>query len=382
MPQLPAFREPLHVGRPNIGDRDRLRERIDAALDRRWLSSGPLVRELEERVAALAGTRHAVATCNATIGLQLAARAVGIEPGAEVIVPAFTWVATPHALGWIGITPVFCDVDEETGNIDPAHAEKLIGPATGGILGVHVFGRPCPVDELTALAEHRGVPLFFDAAHGLGSTYRGRPVGGFGAAEVFSFHATKFINSFEGGAVVTDDPETAARARAMRNFGIQDDGQVGTAGTNAKLSEASAAMGLTSLESMDDLMAHNLANQRAYEDGLGDLPGVTVRRQEPGERANHQYVVIEIDEAVAGVHRDRVHAVLSERNVLSRRYFHPSCHQVEPYRSSPGTHAPLPLPHAEALSERVLSLPTGSAVDATDIAGVCDIVRWAVQNRG
>ncbi len=280
--RLPVFREPLHVGRPNIGDREKLREKIDDALDRRWLSSGPLVRELEERVAALAGTAHAVATCNATVALQLAARATGVPAGAEVIVPSFTWVATPHALDWIGLTPVFCDVDEETAGIDPAHAEKLVGPATGAILGVHAFGRPCPIDELTELADRHGLPLLFDAAHALGSTHRGRPVGGFGSAEVFSFHATKFINSFEGGALVTDDPRVAERARAMRNFGIGEDREVISSGTNAKMSEASAAMGLVSLERVDALIEQNTRNHRLYEEGLAGLPGISVRGQAPG----------------------------------------------------------------------------------------------------
>lgn len=382
MSRLPVFREPLHVGRPNIGDREQLREKIDDALNRRWLSSGPLVRELEERVAALAGTAHCVATCNATVALQLAARATGVPPGAEVIVPAFTWVATPHALDWIGLTPVFCDIDEESAGIDPAHAEKLIGPATGAILGVHAFGRPCPIDELTALADRHGLPLLFDAAHGLGSTHHGRPIGASGSAEVFSFHATKFINSFEGGALVTDDPEVARRARAMSNFGIGDDREVVSGGTNAKMSEGSAAMGLVSLERIDALIDHNTRNHRRYEHGLAGLSGVSVRQQAPGERANHQYVVIEVDQARAGVHADRVHAVLERHNVLSRRYFHPSCHQLAPYRDRPEVHAPLPLPRSEALAERVLALPTGEVIGEEEIDGICRIVRWAVDTGG
>ncbi|MFE7130455.1 DegT/DnrJ/EryC1/StrS family aminotransferase [Streptomyces sp. NPDC057638] len=380
--RLPVFHEPLHVGRPNIGDREKLREKIDAALDRRWLSMGPLVRELEEKVAELAGTAHCVATCNATIALQIAARAAGVRPGAEVIVPAFTWVATPHALDWIGLTPVFCDVDEETANIDPRHAEKLISPRTGAILGVHAFGRPCAIEELTELADRHGLPLLFDAAHGIGSTYRGRPIGSFGDAEVFSFHATKFINSFEGGALVTNDPEIARRARAMRNFGIDEGRDIVSSGTNAKMGEGSAAMGLVSLELIDTLIEHNAHNQRCYEQGLAGVPGVSVRQQEPGERANHQYLVIEVDQERAGLHADDLFAVLERHNVLARRYFHPGCHELAPYRDRPDLHAPLPLPHSEALAERVLALPTGEAVGADEIDGVCRIIRWAVENGG
>src|SRR5687767_5580210 len=150
MLKSPMFGEPIHVGRPNLGDRTRLMDRIGAALDRHWLSNnGPLVREFEERLASLTGVRHCIAVSNATTGLQLAARAAGLRPGDEVIVPSFTWVATPHALDWIGIVPVFCDLEEPSGGADPAHVERLIGPRTRGILAVHVFGYPCPVEGLS-----------------------------------------------------------------------------------------------------------------------------------------------------------------------------------------------------------------------------------------
>ncbi|WP_433335401.1 DegT/DnrJ/EryC1/StrS family aminotransferase [Spirillospora sp. CA-294931] len=382
MPELPMFDEPLHVGRPNIGDPGELRKRIDDALTSRWLTAGPMVKEFEERIAELAGTAHCVATCNATVGIQLAARACGIEPGDEVIMPAFTWVATAHALSWIGVVPVFCDVDEESANLVPEAVEKVITPATRGILGVHVFGRPCPAGPLAELADRYDVPLLFDAAHAIGSTYRGRPLGGFGAAEVFSFHATKFLNSFEGGAVVTDDADLAATVRAMRNFGITEDGTVATVGTNAKMTEGAAAMGLTSLGVMETVMDANRVNHECYTEGLAGVPGVVVRSQEPGERANHQYLVIEIDASVAGVHRDRVHEVLGRQNVLSRRYFYPACHQVEPYRSNPERHAPQSLPNSEALADRVLALPTGPTIGASDIADICTIIRLTVEAAG
>ncbi|MFI9203880.1 aminotransferase class I/II-fold pyridoxal phosphate-dependent enzyme [Streptomyces sp. NPDC053048] len=379
MPRTPMFSEPLHVGRPNVGDRDRLLRLINDALDRLWLTNnGPLVREFEEKVAERAGTRHCVAVANATSGMQIAATAAGVRPGQEVIIPAFTWIATPHAMEWAGMVPVFCDVDEESGTIDPEHAEKLIGPRTGGILGVHVYGRPCPVDELTDLAGRHGLSLLFDAAHAFGNTYRQRPVGGFGTAEVFSFHATKFVNSFEGGAIVTNDDGLAERARALHHLGLGPGREIVSRGTNARMSEIHAAMGLVSLEITDELMEVNRRNEQWYRDGLAGLPGVTVRPQAPGERANRQYVVIDVDERAAGVHRDAVHDALHENNVLSRRYFHPGCHLSEPYRAAPAVHAPLPLPVTEALTERVLALPSGTAVGSVEIAGVCEIIARTV----
>lgn len=375
----PYFSEPLHVGRPNVGSRDRLMERIDGALERLWFTNdGPLVREFEARVAELTQVRHCVAVSNATTGIQVAAKALGIGPGDEVIVPSFTWVATAHALDWIGAVPVFCELDEETGTADVAHVERLIGPRTRAIMDVHVFGRPARIDELTKLAAAHGLHLLFDAAHAFGCTYRSKPIGGFGTAEIFSFQATKFVNSFEGGAIVTDDDALADRLRAMRHQGLNAAHEITGSGTVARMHEISAAMGLTSLESADHFTAINRRNYRLYEQYLDGLPGVRVRPQDPNELSNCQYVVIEVDAVRAGLHRDELQAVLQRHNVLARAYFSPGCHSCEPYRSDLARHAPDPLPKVEALTERVLSLPTGTAVGPEEVRGVCRILRAAV----
>jgi dTDP-4-amino-4,6-dideoxygalactose transaminase len=372
----PAFAEPLHVGRPNIGDRARLLERINDLLDRRWLTNdGVYVQQFERAVAERAGVRHCVAMCNATVALEIAVRALGMT--GEVIVPSFTFVATAHALQWQEITPVFCDVDPRTHTLDPARVEELITPRTTGILGVHLWGRACAVDALAEIAARRGLRLLFDAAHAFGCTHRGRPVGGFGDAEVFSFHATKFLNSFEGGAVVTDDGELAARVRLMKNFGFADYDEVVYVGTNGKMNEAAAAMGLTSLESMDEFVAVNRDNYARYSAGLEGTPGISLLRYDPAEASNYQYLVLEVDEAEAGIDRDTLQRVLHAENVLARRYFFPGVHRMEPYRSY-FPQARLHLPQTERLARRVLSLPTGTAVGAPEIAAVCAIVRAAV----
>ncbi len=239
------FDEPLHVGRPNVGDRDRLLARIVDLLDRRWLTNrGPYVQEFERQVTERGGAKHCVATCKATVGLEVAVRALGLA--GEVIVPAFTFVATAHALRWQGISPVFCDIDPLTHNIDPDHVARLITPRTTGILGVHLWGRPCDVGSLTRLARTHGMKLLFDAAHAFGSSYNGRMIGQCGDAEVFSFHATKCVNAGEGGAVVTNDDDLASRLRLMMNFGFAGFDRVVSIGTNGKMSELAAAMGLTS----------------------------------------------------------------------------------------------------------------------------------------
>ena len=186
----PAFREPLHVGRPNIVSRDAFLTHVGKVLDNQWLTNnGPLVCELERRIADYLGVKHCVAMCNGTIALEIAIRALGLS--GEVIVPSWTFVATSHALHWQGITPVFADIDPATHNLDPDAVRRMITPRTTGIIGVHLWGRAAPIDELQALAEERGLKLMFDAAHAFGSSYKGRSIGRFGACEVFSFHATK-----------------------------------------------------------------------------------------------------------------------------------------------------------------------------------------------
>jgi dTDP-4-amino-4,6-dideoxygalactose transaminase len=374
----PAFAEPLHVGRPNIGDEARLIARLRDMLGRRWLTNhGPYVEELERRIAAVAGVAHCIATCNATVGLEVAIRALGIT--GEVIVPSFTFVATVHALEWLGVTPIFCDIDPATHNLDPRLVEPLIGPRTGGILGVHVWGRGSGADELETIARRHGLPLLFDAAHAFACTHRGRPIGTFGNAEVLSFHATKFLNSFEGGAIVTNDGVLAERVRLMTNFGFADIDHVVSLGTNAKMHEMSAAMGLTSLEAIEGIVEANLANHRRYAEQLAGIPGITLVRYDPAERNNHQYVVIEIDDAAAGVTRDEVHAVLRAEQVLARRYFYPACHRMEPYRSRDPA-AAVRLPATEALTERVLQLPTGTALGSDEIDTIADTIRVAVES--
>ena len=208
----PAFATALHVGRPNLGRRDRLFDRLNDLLDRRWLSNeGPYVQELETALACRLGVRHAIAVANGTVGLDIAIRAAGLS--GEIIVPSFTFVATSHVLLWQGLTPVFCDVDPATHNLSPERVEALITERVTGIIGVHIWGRASAVDELDDIARRHGLTVIYDAAHALLCSHRGRMIGGFGRAEVFSFHATKFVNSFEGGAIATDDDDLAQRAR-------------------------------------------------------------------------------------------------------------------------------------------------------------------------
>jgi len=204
-------------------------------------------------------------------------------------------------------------------------------------------------------------------------------IGSFGDAEVFSFHATKFLNTFEGGAVTTNDDDLAARIRLMKNFGFTGYDNVIYVGTNGKMSEISAAMGLTGLESMEEFIATNRSNYLKYKTELDGIPGIKLITYDEHERNNYQYIVLEIDEDVAGISRDLLVDVLHAENVLVRRYFYPGCHRMEPYRSH-FPHAGLVLPETERLVQRVITLPTGTAVKPNDIGKICQIIRLVVEH--
>ena len=210
---------------------------------------------------------------------------------------------------------------------------EAITERTTAVIGVHVWGRPCNVDALVDLTHCHKLKLLFDAAHAFGSSYKGRMIGSFGNAEIFSFHATKFINSFEGGAIVTNDDELAAKLRLARNFGFAGLDTVVCLGTNGKMNEVSAAMGLTSLESFEEFVAANYRNYKEYQQRLADIPGISVLRYNKGEKCNYQYLVLEINEEAMGISRDQLVSMLWAENILARRYFYPGCHQMEPYRT-------------------------------------------------
>jgi dTDP-4-amino-4,6-dideoxygalactose transaminase len=365
----------LHVGRPNLGNPERFLELARGILDRRWLTNnGPLVQEFEQRIADHLGVKHCICVCNATIGLEITTRAAGFS--GEVIVPSYTFVATAHALQWQGITPVFADIDPRTHNLDPRQLARHLTPRTTGILATHVWGRPCDIEGLSDFAHHHRLKLIFDAAHAFGCSHRGRMVGGFGLAEVFSFHATKFLNSFEGGAITTNDDALAKRIRLMTNFGFAGFDNVVHVGTNGKMSEICAAMGLANLESIDSLIETNRRNYQLYRELLAGIPGLDLIDYDRLEENNFQYIVVEVDAARLRVSRDELVAMLHTHGILARKYFWPGAHQMEPYRSL-YPYSRMLLANTESLAQRIMVLPTGTGTSTDDIHRIGKLLREA-----
>lgn len=368
---------PLHVGTPNLGNRQKFLQRVEAILDQRWLSNnGENVQEFERRISEILGVKHCVAVCNATVGLDVAARAMGLA--GEVIVPSYTFIASAHALAWQGIKPVFADIDPQTHNLDWRSVESRITARTTGILGVHLWGRPCDTSKLEELAARHGLKVFYDAAHAFSCTRNRTQVGNFGECEIFSFHATKFINSLEGGAIVTNNGRLAGKIREMINFGFTDYDCVSCLGTNGKMNEVSAAMGIINLEELSEIVAKNHENYRSYGRHLHGIEGISLIAYDEQERNNYQYIVAEVDPSLPKGTRDHIVGYLNARQVIARRYFWPGCHQMEPYRSW-DLEADALLPHTNSIAARVIVLPTGQLVSDPAIQKICGMIADAIQ---
>ncbi len=375
----PAFIEPLYVGRPNTGDTERFLGRVEDILRRRWLSNnGVYVQSLEERIAELLGVPACVAVCNGTLGLQLVIRALGLR--GRILVPSFTFVATAHAPVWEGLWPVFADIHAGDHTLSVQSCRQLITDEVSAVVPLHTWGSPADISGIQDFAAEHRLRVIYDAAHAFGASYRNTMIGGFGDAEVFSFHATKFINCLEGGAICTHDTALAGELRLLRNFGFAGLDTVVSLGTNAKMNEISAAMGLTLLEQLDDLIEVNRRLHARYAELLSGVPGLRLLTSPDGERANFQYVVCEIDPTRAGLTRDQMVELLVAENVLARKYFYPGCHRLEPYRSDPRT-AAAELPVTERVAAEVMVLPTGTALGDGDVTGVAELMLFCLENR-
>jgi dTDP-4-amino-4,6-dideoxygalactose transaminase len=370
----PAFSERLRFARPLTPPLDEIVARLRPSYDAGMLTNGPLLRELEERLATRLGVDHVIGVSSCTTGLMLTLQA--IAPRERVVLPSFTFSATAHAAAWNGLTPVFAECDPWTLQLDPADAEsRLVSSDAGAILATHIFGAPAPVQALTEVAKRRRVPLVFDAAHGLGTMYDGRPVGGFGVAEVFSMSPTKLVVAGEGGIVTTNDASLAEAVRMGRNYGDSGDYDTQFPGLNARLSEFHAATALVSLERLDEQVAVRRSLAARYSAGLCDIPGVRTPAVAAGDVANFKDFTVLFDEAF-GLHRDAVAAALDLEGIETRRYFSPPVHRHHAYSRLAATD----LPVTDSAANSVLSLPMFGDLSDDDVDRVVEALRAIHEN--
>lgn len=371
----PRFQYQIHVGKPNLGNRQLFHESVNEIFDTgRLTNDGPFVQRLERTLEEYLGVRYCIAVNNATIGLQIALMALELK--GEVLLPSYTFIATAHALLLQGIKPVFIDIDRDTHNIDPRKLEEKISPSTSGILGVHLWGRACDIDAINDIANRYQLKTLYDAAHALGGSYKGVMIGNHGECEVFSLHATKFINSFEGGVIATNNEKFARKVKLIRNFGFSGFDKVDLLGTNGKMSEVSAAMGLAVFDTIDEIIKKNKLNYRKYVQDLRNVKGINVLEFNENESNNYQYIVLEIDETSCPLSRDELVLVLHAENVLARKYFWPGCHRMSPYSSWDVDYSNLF--YTEIIARRVIVLPTGSSLGLSDIEMICDILKESI----
>ncbi len=369
----PVFAAPVPVGQLNFPSWERYEQSFRSVFTRNYYTNqGPLTNQLEQRLSERLGVRHAIVVTNATLGLVMVAEALEIK--GKVILPAFTFIATAQSLAWAGLTPCFCDIDANTHHLSQTKLEGTLEKGgVGAILAVNLWGGTCNPRRFQDVADRYNVPLYFDSAHAFGCTTDGRAVGGFGRAEVFSFHATKILNAAEGGCITTDDDNLAERLRNIRSsYGTRYSVTVPRT-ANGRMSEAQAAMALLSLDSFDETLARNKEFHSRYQIQLSAIPGIKVHHPVCVDSSNYQYLVLEVDEAGFGVNRNTLHRALRAENVIARRYFFPGVHRTPPFDSKMKEQDSL-MPITDEVCGKVMQLPLGSRIDCSTVDKICQII--------
>ncbi|NLC52333.1 MAG: DegT/DnrJ/EryC1/StrS family aminotransferase [Firmicutes bacterium] len=365
----------IPLARPDITDHER--QKVMAVLHTPYLSMGPMIEKFEERVAAVAGTRYAVAVSSGTAGLHILVRALGLGAGDEVITTSFSFIASSNCLLFEGVKPVFAEIDEETLNIDPARIEEKITPRTKAILPVHVFGRPADMEAINEIARRHNLKVIEDACEAIGASRRGIPAGKLGDGAVFAYYPNKQITTGEGGTIVTDNPELYRLARTLRNQGRSEGGgwfDHERLGFNYRFDELSAALGLAQIERLDEILEKRERVAEKYNRFLSEIPGVRVPHREPDVKISWFVYVIRLEE---GIDRDRTLHYLQERGISCKPYFCP-IHLLPFYKRELGCQDG-DLPLTEKVARTTLALPFYNNLSEDDIAYIASCLREAVE---
>ena len=374
------FSDPVYVTRPSMPPFGEFVDLLRGIWEsRRLTNEGPLHRELEERLAARLDVPHVGLCCNGTSALLVALKLLGID-GGEVITTPLTFPSTVHALSWLGIRPVFCDIDEETLTLDPARIGERVGSETRAILPVHLFGRRCDCEGIGKVAAEHGLPVIYDAAHAVGARFNGRSIVAEGDASVLSFHATKPFTTLEGGAVAVHSEEHYRRVGLLRNAGILDEEHVAAIGINAKMNEMQAAFGLLHLRLLEGEIAGRRSLAELYRRRLGEIPGIEVVAEKPGVERSYSHMPVLVDTGAFGLSRDELSLALRRFNVHARKYFTPLCSRYPHYASLPSAD-PAGLTVAERIARRILCLPLYGSLEREAVERICEIIA-ALQERG
>jgi dTDP-4-amino-4,6-dideoxygalactose transaminase len=353
--EMKPFKEPIYVTRPLLPSMENYIDRMEDIWDSQWITNnGNQHQKLERRLNDYLKVDNLSLINNGTIALQIALKALNLK--GEVITTPFTFAATPHAISWNGLKPVFCDIDPETLNIDANKIEDLITEETSAILAVHVFGTPCDVDKIEDIAEKHNLKVIYDGAHAFGTEINGTAIGYYGDITMYSFHATKLFNTIEGGALACNDGRLKEKIERIKNFGIKNKEEVVSIGTNGKMNEFQAAMGLEVLKKVEEERKKRKTIKEVYHNELEDIDGITFIPESEDVKSSQQYLVIRINEEQFGCFRDEVYERLKDYNVFSRKYFYPLCSNFDCYQDLDSADKNN-LPIANKIVDQVLSLP-------------------------
>ena len=363
----------ITVTSPLLPDLKEFEKMLEDIWQRKWLTNnGYYHKELENALTEYFGIPYLSLFTNGTLPLITALQAMKIT--GEVITTPYSFVATTHSIWWNNLKPVFVDVEEETGNIDPEKIEAAITPQTTAIMPVHVYGTPCNTKRIQEIADIYGLKVIYDAAHAFGVTVNGKSILEEGDMSTLSFHATKVYNTVEGGALVCHDEATKMRIDYLKNFGFAGETTVVAPGINSKMDELRAAYGLLNLKQVDEAIAKRKHVAQLYREALKDVSGIRFLNDIEGVRHNYSYFPIFITENEYGMSRDALYEKLKENNILGRRYFYPLISNFPVYRGLESA-SPENLPVATKLADQVLCLPMYADLTDDDVERILKVVK-------
>jgi dTDP-4-amino-4,6-dideoxygalactose transaminase len=360
-----VFNETIQVTQPKMPELNKYVSYLEQIWDRKWLTNnGPIHEKFKAALKEYLHVPNAELFTNGHLALEIALRALELK--GEVITTPFTFASTTHAIVNRGLKPVFCDIDPHTYNIDADKIENYITVQTCAIVAVHVFGTPCDVKKIEEIAQKYNLKVIYDAAHAFGVKVDGKDIGNFGDVSMFSLHATKVFNSIEGGLLTYQDESLSSKFNALKNFGLAADGSVQYVGTNAKMNEFQAAMGLCNLENIDSDISHRELLNETYIKYLQNVKDVQCLLVDSSIRRNYSYFPIVLKDEKQ---RDNLYEKLRKYNVISRKYFYPLCNSFECYDFNPNE-----TPIALDISQRILCLPMYSELKVEQVKQISEII--------
>lgn len=362
----------INVTRSSMPSFEEYCEEIKELWESHWLTNmGVKHEQLETQLREYLDVPHVTLYTNGHLALENVIAAMDLPAGGEVITTPFTFSSTTHAIVRNGLVPVFCDINDVDYTLDVSKIEELITDKTCAIVPVHVYGNICDVDVIQALADKYSLKVIYDAAHAFGVTYKGKGIGNFGDASMFSFHATKVFNTIEGGAVTFADDKLDKVLYDMKNFGIRGPEEVVFVGGNAKMSEFQAAMGICNLRHIDEEIRKRGQVMARYRCRLSGVDGIRLTCLQENVKTNYAYFPVVFDGYKYS--RDQIFERLGEQGIVARKYFYPLTNSYECYRDLP-TAGEEKTPVAKYIADRVLTLPMYADLALEDVDRICDII--------